>query len=190
MPTLTNATVSVPPLAPTIQYLYGETNPVMVTVASAQVVTKGDIVGMDASLSGAGGATTINRAEDETWASTLAATQDNFAKYFLGIAAQSKRSTDTVPYGNSNQGLVAAIEVNTTGVYEGPCASATFEIGDLLGPAKASGNALLSQKLVKVTSEAEAIGRVVERGTSITSVKFQIISTLVPQGRRTLPAQS
>jgi hypothetical protein len=73
--------------------------------------------------------------------------------------------------------------VATGGVYEYDCASATFEVGDYVGPAKDTGNALLSNKVVAVSGEALAVGRVVERGTSITRVKFRVLSQLGPMAQ-------
>lgn len=103
----------------------------------------------------------------------LEVTQYTFAQKFVGASAQSKTNAQVRPYGNSADNL---IRVDTDGVFEYDCASATFEVGDFVGPAKDTGNALLSDKLVEVAAEPLSIGKVVERGTSITRVKVRIHS--------------
>lgn len=182
--------------------------------------TVGDLVGIvgasTAVTSGAGGAVAgiVFRAEDTVWNTSLLQTQKDFVSAFLGVSAQTIRAngvngatvSDRQPYGNTvPQGAPAggagtgapnpgntgmSLRVATGGVYSFPCASATFKAGDMVGPAKASGNALLSQKVVAVTVSSAAIGEVVEAGTSVTSVKVRIISTLGGAGRFvTVPAQ-
>lgn len=155
------------------RYLYGDTRPALATVANAQVVAVGDIAALVSN--------TLVRAEDFAWDTDLATTQAAFRLKFLGVAAQKKRSTDTTVKGNS---VANQIRVDTDGVFEYDCASATFEVGDLVGPAKQSGNALESQKVVGVATDSLAIGHVVERGTSITKVKVKLWSYLSPAAPR------
>lgn len=151
------------------KYLYGNNRPRNATIATAQAVAGGDIVGMAAG--------TLVRAEDQAWDTDTATTQAAFRLLFLGISQQTKAAAVARPYGNSADNVCA---VATGGVFEFDCASATFEVGARVGPAKASGNALLSNKVVAVASDALMIGRVVERGTSITRVKVEILSALQP----------
>lgn len=153
----------------TPQYLYEDTAPVMAPVATAKAVDAGDIVGIDTG--------TLVRAEDETWDTDLATTQENFIAKYLGIAAQSKTATQARVWGNSEDNL---IRVDTAGMFEMDCASASFDIGDFVGPAKDTGNALLSDKVVEVATAARAVGRVVEKQASVTRVKFRVLSTLAP----------
>lgn len=155
------------------KYLRGDTSPVDATVATAKAVDTGDLVGMSAG--------TLVRAEDETWNTDLATTQTAFATKFLGASGQTKTATQARVFGNSEDN---AIRVDTGGVVEYDCASATFELGDLVGPAKDTGNALLSDKVVTVGSEALAIGRVAKRGTSITRVQVKLLSKLMPAARQ------
>lgn len=158
------------------RYLYGDTRPVLANVLTAQGVAVYDLVGM------VGTPPALQRAADQTWNSTLAATQADFRAVFLGVSGQTKRATtDVKPYGNS---VDNTIRVDTDGVYEFDCASATFEVGDFVGPAKDTGNALLNQTVVKVADEAHSIGQVVERGTSITRVKVKVDSYVVPAALR------
>lgn len=152
-----------------LQYQYGDTNPVAAPFDSAETLAVGDIVGIDTSGY-------IYPAADETWDTNIGTTQTNFHPKFAGIVTQKKRSTDTKPYGNS----AAVARVATSGVFEADCASATFKVGDYIGPAKASGNALESQKVVGVATVALAIGVCVEAGASITRVKFRLLSAKTP----------
>jgi hypothetical protein len=179
--------------------------------------TVGDLVGIVGGVaSGAGNANAgqLFRAEDTVWNSTLLQTQKDFVSQFLGVAGQTIRGVgvngatvgDRLPFGNSipqgapaggggtgapnpgNSG--ASLRVATSGVYQFPCASATFKVGDLVGPAKAAGNALLSQKVVAVTVSSAAVGVVVEAGTSITSVKVRLMSVLNGERAVSVPAQA
>lgn len=156
------------------QYIEGDTRPRKVTIATAKAVDKGDLVGL---ASG-----TLVRAEDTAWNTDLGTTQSDFRALFVGVSGQTKTST-TNPriFGNSEDNVCV---VETGGIFEFDCASATFEVGDLVGPAKDSGNALLSDKVVAVATEARAIGRVAERGTSITRVKVELLSVLAPAARQ------
>ena len=154
----------------TVRWLYGQTNPVMVPFGASQVLTVGDVCAIDASGN-------LYRAEDETWNTDEATTRAAFITKFAGITGQSKRTGDTKPYGNSAN----LARVDTLGVFEADLDTATTLIAgvDLVGPAKAAGNALLSQTVKKVTSSGEthAIGTVVEGGTNLTRVKFSLRST-------------
>lgn len=157
----------------TPQYVLGATAPAIVTVATAKAVATGDLVGMS------GG--TLVRAEDTAWDTNLATTQTAFAALFLGVSAQRKDANVARVPGNSEDNV---IRVDTTGVFEYDCASASFAVGDLVGPAKDTGNALLSNKVVSVASEAYAIGRVWEATSSATRVKVKILSKLLPAARQ------
>lgn len=155
------------------RYLYGESRPVLAPVATAQAVAVGDLVGLSSG-------NTV-RAEDETWDTSLAQTQSSFAQKFLGVAGQKKVADTAKVYGNSTANVM---RVDAGGVYEFSCASASFAVGDLVGPAKQSGNALESQKVVSVGNEGLAIGRVVEATSSETTVKVELLSTKLPVARQ------
>lgn len=151
------------------KYLREDVKPVMVTIATAKAATKGDICGLSSN--------TYVSAADTTWDTNLATTQTAYNALHLGISLQDKTANVARVYGNSADNV---IRVATAGIFSMPCASATLEVGDYLGPAKDTGNALVSNTVVKVASRALAMGRVVERGTSITRVKFRLLSTLAP----------
>lgn len=154
------------------QYSYGDTRPVLAPVETAQAVAVGDLVGLSSG--------NVVRAEDESWDTSLLVTQRNFVRKFLGVSAQKKVSGTAKPYGNS---LDNRMRVDSDGVFEFDCASASFAVGDLVGPAKQSGNALESQKVVAVTYEDASIGRVVEATSSQTRVKVKLHSVMCPAAR-------
>lgn len=94
------------------------------------------------------------------WDTDLETTQKAFSKVFVGVSADRKGELET--------------EVNEIGVYragliEFSCDPTTFEIGDLIGVAQASGDALENQKVVAVTGASKAIGKVAKRYSSNTT---------------------
>lgn len=155
------------------RYIRGETNPVFVTVATAKAVSTGALVGMSSD--------TLVNASDTAWVDTIATAQATFKALFLGVAAQDKVANVARVHGNSDDNV---IRVATSGIWEFDCASATFAVGDLVGPAKASGNAVEDEKVAAVATESLAIGRVVESAASATKVKVQILSVLMPAARQ------
>jgi len=148
-------------------FRYLENLKIQATCALAQTVSIGDLVGLVSN--------TIEKASDITWNATTAGTQEDFHDAFLGVSEQASAATDS-----------DAIRVASGGVYEFPCASASFEVGELVGPAKASGNALEDQKVVKVAEEKLAIGRVVLQTSSETTVLVKIFSTIIDGGPQPL----
>jgi hypothetical protein len=101
-------------MANTMRWRYGETNPVVLPVAAATVIEIGDLVYFDAG--------TVKPASALTYGASLAATQEAFHDKFAGVAMQQSRNGDT-----------QEVRVATTGVFEFPCASATFEVGARIG---------------------------------------------------------
>jgi hypothetical protein len=109
--------------------------------------------------------------------STLGVTavnQATFAANFAGVASQCYDGSNANAYGIRD----GKLRHDVGGVFEFDCASATFALNALVGPAKASGDALEPQKVVAVSHRMLAIGRVVEAGTSVTKVKVEIFGTL------------
>lgn len=105
----------------------------------------------------------------------LQATQYSFAQAFQGVCGQYKAlytffgAAATVPYGNS----LALARIATSGCFYGDLASATsVSVGSYVAPAQDTGNDLLNQSLVVVSSRALAIGVVNLAGTSLTRVQF------------------
>ncbi len=152
------------------KYQYGETNPISAPAATATGVAIGDILGYDTATN------YVVKASSTTWDTNLATTQTNFAAYFLGLSGQKKVANEARVFGNSTDNI---IRVDCSGVFIFDCAAATLELGDFVGPAKDSGNALLDQTVAKVATVGLAIGRVCENtAASATSVKVQLLSTL------------
>lgn len=146
----------------------GDPQPVRIGVASATVINVGDIVCRNPSV-----LTQAIPASALADTGTLLGNQQQLKKYFLGHASQ-----------RSIAGETDGIRVNTTGVHEYDCASATFNVGDLIGGAEvATGDALEDQKVVAVTADTAAIGRVEKlETTATTSVYVRIESTIMTSG--------
>lgn len=144
---------------------YGDGKPVVTApVPTATVIEVQDLIGLASNLP--------YPASAQAWDTNLATTQTNFAAAFLGVSAEYSRNGDTAP-----------IKVNTAGVFEFDCAAATFELGQLVGPAKDTGNALLDRTVVAVGSEALSIGRVAKRYASNTTRVLVEIFSEIMQGK-------
>jgi hypothetical protein len=92
---------------------------------------------------------------------TEALNQRYFAARFAGVATSARRSTDTV---------AGVVRARSDGLHQFTCVSATYEIGDLVGPSEnGDGDALLDQQVEKVTTIDLAIGVAVERKASATT---------------------
>jgi hypothetical protein len=150
----------------TMRWRYGETNPVVLPVASATVIEIGDLVYLD---------TMAKPASALTYGASLAATQEAFHDKFAGVAMQQSRAGDT-----------ADIRVATTGVFEFVCASATFEVGARIGvDDNTAGNALLSQQVIATAAGNPelSVGYCAKRVPSAgTSVLVDIVSTVSHAG--------
>lgn len=132
-------------------------------VDSAQVIEIGDLLWLNTD--------DVRAASQFTWDTDLGTTQPQFAIKFAGVAMQASASGETDP-----------IRVAMMPIAEFPCASATFEIGDLVGPDdNATPDALTSQQVIAVTTPEKAIGTVVKRvGTAATMVTVMLWSSLLP----------
>lgn len=151
-------------MANVMRYKYGKTNPVLCPVDSATVIQIGDLVYQDTD--------DAKPAADTTWDTNLATTQENFHDLFLGVAMQQSRSGDT-----------DSIRVATTGVFEFIAASDTYELGQLVGPDKDTGDALLSQTVEDVATANLAVGHIARReGTATTTVYVDIKSVVMSGG--------
>jgi hypothetical protein len=150
----------------TMRWRYGETNPVVLRVASATVIEIGDLVYLD---------TTAKPAGALAYGASLAATQEAFHDAFAGVAMQQSRAGDTQD-----------IRVATTGVFEFACASATFDVGARVGADdNAGGTALLNQQVIAVagTSPQLSIGYCAKRvNPEGTAVLVDVIGTVTHAG--------
>ena len=108
-----------------------------------------------------------------TWDTDLATTQAALALLFLGIANGRSR----IGVSLTDHPEDANVAVDMDGEIEMDCTSAQYKIGQYVGPAKATGNALL-QKVVGVATRDLAIGRVVRNtAASAVRVRVQLINT-------------
>lgn len=121
-------------------------------------------------ITGIGGGANAVQPPASTQLTATAMTQLAFSNSFAGVSAQSFDGTNTTAYGIKD----GKLRVDTRGFFDYPTASATFAVGDLVGPAKDTGNNLLAQQLVAVAASPLAVGRVVVGGTSVTSIRVKL----------------
>lgn len=127
---------------------------------ASTAVSAGDLMWIDTS----GGV--ANKASNRTDTGSTAGNQADFTPLFLGVSADQRLSTETTTGNDATRVIVSE------GVFDCDCASATFEIGDLVGIARDSGNSInYNSQVVKVADRSLAIGQVLVRGTSITKVR-------------------
>lgn len=148
-----------------MRWRYGDTNPVVAAVDAATVIEIGDLLWLDTDDAKPGSALADQ--------GNKAAGQDAFVHKFLGVAMQRSRAGDTAP-----------IRVATTGVFEMDCPSATFELGDFVGPdGNVTATGLLNQQVAKVDESRFAVGRVARRApVATTSALVDIRSTIMTGG--------
>jgi hypothetical protein len=152
-------------MANSMRWRYGETNPIMMPTVAGLAVEIGDLVYLD---SGA-----AKSASAQTDQGSLAANQEALHDQLLGVAMQASPS-----------GSTDAIRVATTGVFEFDCASATFEMGDLLGAKEeGTGTALENQQLIGVATPNLAVGRCTKRvDPAGIKVLVDLVSTILRGG--------
>lgn len=141
---------------------------VEIAVDSATVIAVGDLIWLNtddarpASMQADGG--------------SLAANQETFHDNFAGVALEASAVGETDP-----------ILVATDFYWQVPCASATFNVGDLIGAVeKGNGTQLEDQKVVGVATANLAIGRVAKAGVSVVSVLVRGISTVLYGGPQSM----
>jgi hypothetical protein len=151
-------------MANVMRWRYGETNPVMMPVDAGTVIEIGDLLYLATD--------DVRPAGDMTPGGNLAATQEAFHDNFVGVAMQCSPAGSTDP-----------IRVATTGVFEFDCASATFDVGNLVGGQDAGAGDLEDQMLDEVATPNLAVGRCVKRVSPAgTKVLVDVVSTLVKGG--------
>lgn len=119
-------------------------------VDSGTVIEAGDLVYLDTD--------DVKPASDFSWDTDLATTQGAFAAVFLGVAQHQSADGETD---------AISIDLSPTSVYEFDVNSATYEVGDSLGPDENS-SALMSQQLEAAT-EGCSIARAAEYKASASS---------------------
>jgi hypothetical protein len=146
-----------------MRWRYGETSPVVLSVDADTVIEIGDLVYLDTD--------DAKPASAQADGGSAAANQEAFHDHFAGVAMQHSSAGDTTP-----------IRVATTGVFEYDCPSATFEVGDLIGPQRPS-TVLADQTTVKVATPNLAVGRCAKRvNPAGTTVLVDIVSTVLLGG--------
>jgi len=156
----------------TMRWRYGDTNPIVIPVDSSTVIEIGDLVYLDSDDAKSAGQDTNSDGTGDLWNTDLATTQEAFHDIFAGVAMQRSRDGDT-----------DSIRVATSGVFEMLAASDTYELGQLVGADKATGNNLLSQQVEDVATVNLAVGRVARREPSTgASVLVNILNTVIHGG--------
>jgi hypothetical protein len=134
-------------------------------IASADAVTYGDMVYLDA--------TGIHAFSNLADVGTKAQNQAAAALVFLGVAMKSHAA---------NSGA-ALLPVAVDGEFEFDCTSATYEIGDLVGPSGTGAGAavgLANQSVEAVATQTLATARVAKRvAVAATRVRVKIMSALM-----------
>ncbi len=159
-------------MADTMRWRYGETNPIVIPVDSATVIEIGDLVFLETDDARPAGQDTNGDGTGDLWNTNLATTQEAFHDKFAGVAMQRSRAGDTSP-----------IRVATSGVFEFLATSDTYELGQLVGPKKATGNNLVNQTVEDVATANLAVGRVAKReGAATTRVLVDVVGTVLHGG--------
>lgn len=144
-----------------MRHRYGQQAIIRGAVDSATEIAMGDLVYLDTD--------DIKPAGSETWSSDLAGTQGNFVNHFLGIALADHTAGSGIQ-------LDFPVDISPFSVYEMDCNEETHELGDMLTPIKAGGNALVANKLKKTTSASAACARCMRRDATALGqvlVRFQ-----------------
>lgn len=144
-----------------MRHRYGQQFTLRVAVDSASEIAMGDLVYLDTD--------DAKPAGSETWSTDLVTTQSNFNNHFLGIALADHAA-------GSGAVLDFPVDISPLSVYEMDCDSEAHEVGDMITPVKATGNALLPDKVKKTTTAAAGCGRCVRRDPTAQTrvmVRFQ-----------------
>ena len=145
---------------------YNDVRPVTGTLPTATLVNKCDLVARNSSGE-------LVPAASWTWDTNEATTRAAFVAAFYGCSGQDKATAVARVYGNSTDNVLVCY---SAGVYEYDCESATYTTGQLLGPAKDTGNNLLSSTLKGVTLATEATHVVEKPGTTVTRIMCRMRS--------------
>jgi hypothetical protein len=148
-----------------MRWRYGDTHPVVLPVASDTVIEIGDLL-----YQSSGAALPASSLED---LGSEAGNQEAFHDAFVGVAMQHSPAGSTDP-----------VRVATSGVFEFDAASATFDVGDLIGADEASnGTELEDQVVVEVATPNLAVGRCAKRvNPAANRVLVEIVSTILRGG--------
>lgn len=157
-------------MSDSMRWRYGDTNPVVMPVASDTVIEIGDLLYFTSGAAKPASAQANTGTKDDK--------QINFHNKFAGVAMQRS------PAGNSNP-----IRVACTGVFEYACLAATFAVGDIIGVDESSpGGPLANQVVIKVGSFDHSIGRCVKTASTNTTKVLVDIASVVIKGGPVVPA--
>lgn len=132
-------------------------------VSNSQAFTAGDLCYWDS------GSSVAKPASQFTWDTNLATTQTAFKAVCLGVALESKTANDGKVFLKIDISGQSFFDFQLT-------AGSSYQIGQTFAPAKASGNALLSNKLVAAASSASCARLVTDVGSSDTSLLVTVNS--------------
>ena len=116
-------------MANQLRFRSGQVQLHKVRVDSGTIIEAGDLVYLDTN--------DVKPASEFPWDTDLATTQADFAAVFLGVAHEQSADGDTAD---------VSVDLSPLAVYEFDVASATYELGGLLGPDENS-SALMNQQL-------------------------------------------
>ena len=154
-----------------MRWRYGDTNPVIAPVQSAEVIEIGDLLYYES-----GYAKTASSATDQL---NKADNQEEFHNAFLGVAMQSSPASES-----------QSIRIATTGVFEFDCLSTTFVLGEFLAPDEDSGGTFLEPQIVvkpTINAKTHAIGRCAKQeNTATTKVLIDIVSSILRGGTQSI----
>jgi hypothetical protein len=146
-------------MADAFRLRHDDTDKFLGAVDSSTVIEIGDLVYLDTD--------DVKPASSQADQLTEEANQALLASRFAGVAMQASDNGDTQP-----------IRVATDGIFEFPCPSGTWEIGDLVGASEnVGGDALEDQQVEAVVRPELALGYVAQREPSaVTIVKVRLLS--------------
>lgn len=146
-------------MANRLRFRSGQVQLIKVRVDSGTVIEAGDLVYLDVD--------DVKPASDYPWDTNLVTTQASFAAVFLGVAHQPSADGETES---------VSVDVSPLSVYEFDTQSATYEMGDLLGPDE-NASTLTSQQFEAVASSGDAIARAMQyKATSSSMLRVSIAS--------------
>lgn len=150
-------------MANNYSFRFGQQEVVKQRVDSGTVISIGDMLYLDTN--------DVKPAASTTWDTNLATTQAAFADVFIGIALEQSASgsTDDID-----------VDISPMSVYEFAVASATYEVGDLLGPDKDTGNAILSQTLEGAVAASSVAMAYEYKSAASTLLKVKFASAFNP----------
>lgn len=137
------------------------------TVANATAFNINDLVWWDNTAKLAKPAAAL------TWDTNLATTQADYVNVHLGICLTTKVASDGQ--------VTIKVDVGPNSLYDLAIASGTaYTIGDTFGPAKDTGNNIVSNKIVKAVATSSCLQAAADATTAATQVLVRQASVWVP----------